>query len=89
MIVVVRAQDTDMMAPFREDLCAWLNDLLGTTLEPVTLLRELANGEVLCKVCAGWWRLRLRPLAAGKGSCSMAWGVFLGRCFFSPRCSWR
>jgi hypothetical protein len=43
-------KDIDLLAPMREDLCEWINGLLGCTLAPNTLVRDLANGELLCQV---------------------------------------
>lgn len=46
---MAEAQDNiDMMAPFREDICKWLNHHLNTKLQPATLIRELASGDHLC-----------------------------------------
>ena len=44
-----RMQHPDM-APFRQDLCNWIGSALKVPLQPDTLLRELSDGVVLCRL---------------------------------------
>jgi hypothetical protein len=42
-------KETDQLAPFREDICKWINTMIHPEpkLEPGTLLRDLASGNTL------------------------------------------
>eukprot|EP00052_Salpingoeca_macrocollata_P020586 m.173372 g.173372 ORF g.173372 m.173372 type:complete len:1318 (+) comp21301_c0_seq1:96-4049(+) len=43
-------QELEELLPMRTDIAEWINGVLGTELTPETLLKELANGEVLCSL---------------------------------------
>lgn len=43
-------EEYDRLRPFREDICFWINSVLETDLVEDSLLREIADGVLLCQM---------------------------------------
>ena len=69
-------KETDQLAPFREDICKWINNMIHPEpkLEPGTLLRDLASGTKLLDLATAIDKQEVKTREHERQAAKAGWG---------------